>query len=287
MKKRVCIYLNPYYTKPTCIIDVLRELTDTAPIELYGLKEQKDLLPDFVTTITEKDAKKVQLDWIFVFGGDGTILRSVNFSIATDTPILGINLGRLGFLSDVSLSELKKSVIRLMEGKYTIQERMLLRAMVRRDGACIHRGTALNDVIVHKGKIPTLIDVRLKVNRRFVLEARCDGMIAASPTGSTAYSLSAGGPILSPVMEAIVVAPLNPHVLSVRPMLFEANDSVTFQLSRTHGESMLQLDGQNVLVLHNNDEIMISRAAKKVRFVKLSNKTFYQILRKKMHMGRI
>ncbi len=287
MKKRVCIYLNPYYPKPACVIDVLKGLIEEIPLDLYGLEEQRELLPDFVKPVTVDEAKKISLDWIFVFGGDGTILRSVHFSLDTKTPILGINLGRRGFLSDVSLKELHKSVWKLLEGKYTIQERMLLRAVVRRDAKNIYRGLALNDVIVHKGKNPTLIDVRLCVDRRFVLEARCDGMIASSPTGSTAYSLSAGGPILSPVMEAIVVAPLNPHVMSIRPLLFSATDSISFRLARSHGESMLQLDGQNVLELHNRDDILITAATKKVCFVKLSNKTFYQILRKKMHMGRV
>ncbi len=287
MKKRVCIFLNPYYTKQSGIIEVLKRLVEDFSLELYGLEEQIDLLPDFVPPITVEKAKKLSIDWVFVFGGDGTILRSMHFSQATKTPILGINLGRRGFLSDVSLNELNKSILKLLDGKYTIQERMLLRAVVRRDGKNIYRGLALNDVIVHKGRNPTLIDVRLSVDRRFVLEARCDGMIASTPTGSTAYSLSAGGPILSPVMEAIVVAPLNPHVMSIRPLLFSASDSISFRLARSQGESMLQLDGQNVLELKNRDAIQISTAARKVRFVKLSNKTFYQILRKKMHMGRV
>ncbi len=287
MTKRVGVFINPFYPRPALITDELRSLIDKIPIELYGSIEQKDILPDFIPALTDEQAKQKNLDWIFVFGGDGTILRSVKFSLATDTPILGVNLGRLGFLSDVSLEELSKSVRKLFDGKYTIQERMMLRANVRRGGVCIYSDWALNDIVVHKGRIPTLIEIRLSVNRRFVLEARCDGMIASSPTGSTAYSISAGGPILSPVMEAIIVSPLNPHILSVRPMLFGPEDTVGFRLTRTHGVATLQLDGRNVLEVQDRDDILISRAAKKVRFVKLSNKTFYQILRKKMHMGRV
>jgi len=118
------------------------------------------------------------------------------------------------------------------------------------------------------------------------MDARCDGILAATPTGSTAYSLSAGGPIISPLMDAIVINPLNPHILSIRPMVFSASDVLHFQLKTASEDCILQLDGKNDHILKEGDEITVTAASRKIKFIKLTNKTFFQILRKKLHMGR-
>jgi NAD+ kinase len=284
MMKHFGIFINPHYSSQKAIFELLEKLHRESGVDFYDVSEQTENVPDFIHSYSETMKKK--LDCILVFGGDGTMLRAVNYSLKTNAPLLGINLGKLGFLSESSLSNLEKSIGDLKKNKFKIQSRLLLKVTLKRGKKFIFTGTALNDAVIYKGKAPKLIDIKCFNNRRFVVETRCDGIIAATPTGSTAYSLSAGGPILSPVMEALIVAPLNPHVLTVRPMVFSAKDSLHFQVMQTNTESILQLDGQNSHELLDNDEIFVTASNQKVQFVKLSNKTFYQILRNKFHMGK-
>ncbi|MCK4956913.1 MAG: NAD(+)/NADH kinase, partial [Candidatus Cloacimonetes bacterium] len=144
----------------------------------------------------------------------------------------------------------------------------------------------LNDAVIYRGEVSRLINIKYSCNNRFVMETRCDGVIIATPTGSTAYNLSAGGPIISPLMEAMVVTPLNPHVLTVRPIVFSANDILRFTITQTENESILNLDGRKSHDLKKGDVVIIKSALRKVNFIKLNNNTFFSILRKKFHLGR-
>jgi len=250
-------------------------------IFIFKFQQQKELFPDFVKSI-----EKHKLDCILSFGGDGTFLRASQLSLEYNVPLMGINLGKLGFLSESSLSELEKSIDDLKKNKFKVQQRLLLKSVVKRNNHKVFKSTALNDAVIYKGKEARLIDIRFYSNKRLVVETRCDGLIVSTPTGSTAYSLSAGGPILSPVMDAFVVTPLNPHILSVRPMVFASDDKLSFILHVNGSKCILQLDGKNSYELIDDDEIIVTASNKKISFIKLSNKTFYQILRKKLHMGR-
>jgi NAD+ kinase len=227
-----------------------------------------------------------KIDCILVCGGDGTILRAKDLALKTSAPILGINLGYLGFLSESTLPEIRASIRDLIAGKFKILSRMLILCSVKRSGALILQREALNDAVIYKGENPGLIGVRIFANGRYVFDSRCDGVITCTPTGSTAYSLSAGGPILAPQMEAIVLSPLNPHLLTTRPMVFPASDHL---LMRVHGLSQaawLQLDGSNSLALCENDEVIVTASKRSVKFIKLSKRTFYRILRNKMNLGK-
>jgi NAD+ kinase len=280
--KNFGIFINPYLKDKEQIFDLLEEFSSIKAIQFFKPESQKNIIPGFVPEISDQD----EIDIILVFGGDGTILRAVDFAVQASTPILGINMGNLGFLSESSVSEFSKSIDAVMNNKYTIQKRMLLKIILKRNKEVVYSGLALNDTVINKGQEPKLIDIKIYCNNRFVLETRCDGIIAATPTGSTAYSLSAGGPILSQVMDAIVISPLNPHILSVRPMVFSASDNIRFIIKNTLKETILNTDGKNSFFLQANDEILVTAASEKVSFIKLSNRTFFQILRKKMHMGR-
>ena len=282
--KNFGIFFNPNYQDKKAVFELLKHLHENNNLHFFKAEEQREILPDFIHCL--KKEKGVKPDCILVFGGDGTILKALNFSLNTKAPILGINLGKLGFLSESSLKELEKSIEELKKNKFKVQPRMLLNVILRRNNKVIFSSLALNDAVIYKGEAPKLIDVKITSNRRFVVETRCDGVIAASPTGSTAYSLSAGGPILSPIMDAIVVAPLNPHILSVRPMVFSAADTLGFTILNSEHEVLLQLDGQNKFKLRKGDKVLVTASSKKVDFIKLSNRTFYQILRKKLHMGK-
>jgi NAD+ kinase len=265
--------------------EIIRKLFQNYDIEFYGFDDQLGILPDFVKPY--KFNKNISLNCILVFGGDGTILRAKKYALLTKAPLLGINIGKLGFLSETKPELLERSIQLLISNKYKIQSRLLLDIKVFRNNKLFYRDLALNDVVLFRANTPKMIEVKIRTNDRLIYTTRCDGLVASTPTGSTAYSLSGGGPILDPLMEAIVFCPLNPHILSIRPIVFSAKDLLSFELISCHDEPLLQVDGVNVTSLLAGDIIKINGATQKVNFIKLSNKTFYQIMRKKMHMGRI
>jgi len=276
--KKFGIFLNPHNAEKEKIFNLLKDLHFKYHLNLISLCKKDVILPDFISKNCDASP-----DIILVFGGDGTILRAKSFSIKYNAPMLGINTGNLGFLSEIAPDELGKSIEYLLNGKYKVQSRMMLKVYVKRDKEKIPLDDALNDVVIYKGVTPKLIDISLYSNGRSVVETRCDGLILSTPTGSTAYSLSAGGPILSPIMDAIVAAPLNPHVLTVRPMVFSSKDVLSVKVNP---QSLIQIDGQNSFELKNGDKLFATASEKRVNFVKLGNRTFFQILRKKLHMGK-
>lgn len=282
--KNYGIFINPDYANLQEIFSLLKKLKEKNELYFFNLQGNDISYPEFIKDI--KKYNRIKLECILIFGGDGTLLHAVELSLKYKSPLLGINLGKLGFLAESSLQELEKSIEDLKNNRYELQARLLLKVALKRKGKIIYSALALNDAVINKGELPKLIDIRVFSNRRFVMDTRCDGIIAATPTGSTAYSLSAGGPIISPLMNAIVVNPLNPHILSLRPIVFNASDIIQFRLRNTSEECLLQLDGKNVHILQEGDEVIVNAASSKIDFIKLTNKTFYQILRKKLHMGR-
>ncbi len=278
--KAIGIFVNPLINKFNEIFEMLQKL-NTQGISFYFLNEEINY-PDFI-----KKHSNEKLSVILVFGGDGTILRAVPISLKLNVPILGINFGRLGFLTESNFKDLNTVFSDILNERYKIQKRMLLVVSVNREKETVFKELGLNDAVVIRGNVPKLINIKFKNNKRFVLETRCDGVIASTPTGSTAYSLSAGGPILTPTMEAIVFTPINPHILSVRPMVFKSSDKLHFIVEGSEDRPILQIDGKNNFELESNDEVLITASKHKVSFIKLTNKTFYQILRRKMHMGKI
>ncbi len=282
--KKIGIFINESFLHLIDMKDLGSEIRSFTGAELICSSDQVHVMPKDIRAAKPNEA----LDCLLVFGGDGTILSAIDFSIESSAPILGINSGKLGFLTDFSLYDFSRYIPRLFNGcKHKIIERLMLETCVKREGEIICSGFALNDAVIYKGLVSRLIDIKFYCSGKFVLETRCDGMIAATPTGSTAYSLSAGGPIISPEIEALIVAALCPHVLSVRPMVFSAVDSLTFKMAKIYSETMLQIDGKNVQGLIDGDLIKVKAAKQKVRFISLTGKSFYQTLRKKLHMGKI
>ncbi len=277
------IYVNPAYAEKARVFDLLKRLTAEYEIQFWGSLEQRDLLPTWVETLGPSCQN---IDCVLVFGGDGTILRAIDLAIHADAPILGVNLGYLGFLSEATLSDLERSVRDLIHKKYRLLSRMLIKCELRREGRIEFCGLALNDAVIHKADTPRLIRVRIFSGGRFVFDTRCDGVVASTPTGSTAYSLAAGGPILAPDLRAIVLNPLNPHLLSIRSMVFSSGDTILMRVHGLEAPAALQLDGVTCSRLQENDEVLIRAAKEQVQFIKLSNRTFYQILRRKMNLGK-
>jgi len=284
--KNFGVFIHPSYAKRENLFQLIKELQTEYNLRFYGFESQREYLSPVLDNILPDDNIDIRLNCILVFGGDGTILRAKKIALVTKAPILGINLGYLGFLSESTLADLRKSIKDLLKNKFKLQQRMLLSVQLKHNNAIVYQGLALNDAVIYKADSPRLISIRIFSSGRFVLDTRCDGIIASTPTGSTAYSLSAGGPILSPVMKAIVVSPLNPHILSIRPMVYPEFDKLMFRIHGLDNPARLQIDGINVHEILENDELTVTASKKQVQFIKLSNRTFYKILRNKMHLGK-
>ncbi|MDY0151582.1 MAG: NAD(+)/NADH kinase [Candidatus Cloacimonas sp.] len=283
--KNFAICINPAFSDKHSIFELLESLREGSQINFFSNDEHEDLLTGIINPLPQ-GKRYPHIDCILVFGGDGSILRAKQLALDTKAPILGINLGYLGFLSESTIPEIASSLYNLKLGKYKLLHRMLINCQLKRQGKVIFAGLALNDAVIYKAATPGLIHVRIKAGGRYVFDTRCDGVIASTPTGSTAYSLSAGGPILAPEMKALVLSPLNPHILSIRPMVFPDTEKIVMKIYGLQSSAMLQIDGENSCPIEEGDEIHVTASDRSVSFIKLSNRTFYQILRKKLHLGK-
>lgn len=222
-------------------------------------------------------------DLILVLGGDGTILSTAREGAKYGKPMVGINIGHLGFLSSVELHNLPLVVDRILNGDYIVHERMMLSAKVIRDGAIHFQTEALNDVVIARGSFSRLVDMKAYIDRRFLCEFPSDGVVIATPTGSTAYALSAGGPVVAPEMNAFVVVPICPHVLNARSMVLPPNGEL--RLVIRYGESggaSVTADGQDSFPLETGDEIVISESPHVAKLVRLKDISFYELLNAKL-----
>ena len=224
-------------------------------------------------------------DMLMVLGGDGTLLAvadRVSLS-GRHTPILGVNFGHLGFLTALAWPDVYATLEQALAGTATIDERMMLRATVARGGQAITEHVALNDVVITRGALSRIIDLSVSVGGEFVARFNADGLIISTPTGSTAYNLSAGGPILHPSVDALVLTPIAPHTLSNRPVVIPATEEVTVrpQLTDSSQEVVLTLDGQSGLPLDGDHYVCVSRTAP-ARLIQPSSHNYFEVLRKKL-----
>ena len=224
-------------------------------------------------------------DLLIVLGGDGTLLSAARLASEHKVPILAVNLGGLGFLSTVSQDELYSILEEIFSGKHRVSERVMLEAEIVRAGAVIRRQIALNDAVLNKAALARIMDLELRVDGEYVTTYKSDGLILSTPTGSTAYSLAAGGPIVYPIVEAFVVTPICPHTLTNRPLVIP--DSATVEVDFKAGDDavFLTLDGQVGIELVRGDHIRVRKAAEKLLLVRPAKKTYYQILRNKLKWG--
>ena len=213
-----------------------------------------------------------------VLGGDGALLKAARLVAPHGIPILGVNLGRLGFLTEVEPSELEGALARLFAGEYEIEERLMLRARVRRRGEWVASFFGLNDAVVTRGVFARVISFETYVDEHLVGTFRADGVIVSTPTGSTAYSLSAGGPIVNPKVEALIVTPICPHTVGARTLVTGPSERVRIRLSAKAQDAMLTVDGQEGESLQAEDEVHVERAPKPARLVKMKERAFYTLL---------
>lgn len=222
---------------------------------------------------------------VLVFGGDGTILRAARLAAPHGIPILGVNLGGFGFLAEVSGPEVDRAVHRLLEGEFQLDERMMLRAWLEHEGRPVQEFLALNDIVLTKTGYARLLKLHTFVDAEHLATQLADGLIVATPTGSTAYSLSAGGPIIHPAVEGIVLTPIAAHSLNARAVVVSASDTIKIQVEPTGASPILTVDGQEGCPLRPGDEVRVERSPHRARLVRLGRGGFYSRLRAKLTWG--
>lgn len=234
-----------------------------------------------------EDARRIldDSDLIIVLGGDGTLLNAAYIFRDYDLPLMGINIGNLGFLTSFEQSNLYEGLMRIIHGEYRIEERMTLEVFHERDGVRIGNYTAINDAVVSKNTLARMFDLEISVNDDVIDRYAADGLILATPTGSTAYSLSAGGPIVEPSMEAILLTPICAHNLFSRPMVVNAQEEIAVRVMQPTSDVTLTIDGQLGVAVHDQDVVKVAMGRRKVRFVRLADRSFYEILREKLSRG--
>lgn len=239
-----------------------------------------------VKRLHNQQASEAVTDLAIVVGGDGTLLHIARNIASRGIPLAGINLGRLGFLVDIPREDMTNILTEILHGSYQQEERILLSASLSRGGEIIHRAEALNDVVVSKGELARLIEFETLVDGTHVNTARADGIIVASPTGSTAYALSANGPILAPELEAITLVPICPHTLSFRPLVIDSRSNVCIRmLDSGQDNSYLNFDGQSAVRLQDGDTVDIRMAEHRVKLLRPVKHSHFDVLRAKLGWG--
>jgi NAD+ kinase len=222
---------------------------------------------------------------VIVLGGDGTLLSVARIFAATGTPILSVNLGYLGFLTEVRLADLYSTLDGWCSDCHSLDERAMLAAELWRESAPVSRFDALNDVVVSKGDIARMGDFAVELDGKLVARFRADGVIVSTPTGSTAYTLAANGPILTPDVDAMVVTPICPHLLTLRPIVVRGDALLTVRVEGIPNQALLTVDGQLAVELNRGDEVRCRRSHHTVKLVRMSESSFFEALRNKLSWG--
>ena len=253
--------------------------------EVYVSENFSDVHPDVIATSSSEMYKSV--DFVVVIGGDGTILRVARSAAIFDTPILGINFGTLGYLADVEKINAIDAIEKVLNGDFTIENRMMLGPYVERGCVSHEINLALNEVCITNSVCSRMIKLSVEVNGEYFDTFRADGIIVSTPTGSTAYNLSAGGPILSPHTELMTITHICPHTLYARPFVIDGNDVVRIRVQSNYNNVQMSCDGQSTVQMKNDDVIIVKKSRYVTRIIKTTNMNFYDILRRKMVEVRI
>ena len=254
--------------------------------------------------VVDSDERAVEdVDWVIAIGGDGTLLKTARLVGASGTPILGVNSGKLGFMMQTTPGDLDDALERVFDGRYTLDKRLVLQGRIA-NGTLVGAAaadtdasaagadqdvagafSALNDIVIDKGAICRVIELGIYINDEYVNDVMADGLIVSTPTGSTAYSLAAGGPILAPDMEAIVVSPICPHTLSNRAMVLAARDRIRIEVRADHPDLLLTVDGQDNVVIQPGSTVELYRADHTIHLIRFTDRSFYDVLRTKLKWG--
>ena len=264
--------------------EVMRAVAAAAPSLGLELAVEEELLPfaDGATAL----ADPAQVDAMLTLGGDGTFLRGARFAEGHAIPILGVNLGRLGFLTCCRVEDLDETLARFARGEYELEDRLgLLATVVTRDGRERVRCFALNDVVLHKGGFARVVSLRVLANGETVASYAADGVVVSTPTGSTAYSLSAGGPVVYPTLECIVVTPISAHTLAIRPLVLPGTAEVRVEAEVGPEALLVTVDGQEGATFRPDETLIVRHAERPVRIVRFPGSSFFATMRRKLGWG--
>jgi len=258
-----------------------RKIADAGPAILSWLKARTDAeFLDFADGV-----ESVEADLIIVLGGDGAILRAARTFAASAIPLLGINLGKFGFLAELTTPGFEPALEKALSGEFNVSRRMMLRCRATRSDQAITDSVGLNDVVVSRSALSRLISVKLLIDREELTTYSADGLIISTPTGSTAHSLAAGGPILTPELEAFIVAPVCPHTLTNRPLVISGDRVLRLRIEDASDSVALTVDGQVYVPLEIGDEVIVERSPQCLHLVDAGVRTFYQTLHDKLRWG--
>lgn len=222
-------------------------------------------------------------DLVISLGGDGTLLSAARALVDKDTPLVGINLGRLGFLADVSVNDFEQHMIEVIAGNYTIENRFFIEGEIHKPNQAVSSDIALNDIILHSHESLSMIEYELYSDGNLIHKQRADGVIVSTPTGSTAYALSGGGPIMHPSLETLAIVPICPHTLSNRPIVLAASQEIDLRLCQAESVARVNYDGHSTVIVNAEDRIRIKRSPKSIALLHPQNYDYFQILRAKLY----
>lgn len=280
--KTMGLIINIYQQKIIDLAQTLIQYLENKDVHIVVLAEDGNALQ---RKAVSPDYFREHAELVLVIGGDGMILRAARSVYGKETPILGINQGYLGFLTELEVHELDEGLERLLAGDYQIEPRMMLSGEVYREGKCIAQVNALNDLVITRGAVSRILTLETYEDDHLVERYHGDGIIFATPTGSTGYSLSAGGPVVHPSMDACVMTPLCSHFLANRPIIFTLKRPLQVKFTSDRVSAVLTMDGQYGLDLQKNDEIYIYKAEYCTCLVTLKERNFFAVMREKLRRG--
>ncbi|MDP2056091.1 MAG: NAD(+)/NADH kinase [Acidobacteriota bacterium] len=281
---RIGIAVKPGLAEARETLIGVEQWLQTHAVDAVWTEEAAELLPPATRTVVTRAALPADLTLLLVLGGDGTLLALAKAiaEAGLDIPLLAVNFGSLGFLTEITRPEIYASLDAVLNGRATHDERMMLKAVATRSGS-ITTHLALNDVVFTRTALSRMIELDVSVGDQFVTSVKADGLIVASPTGSTAYNLAAGGPIVHPAMDALVLTPIAPHSLTNRPIVIPSEREVRVKSTGTNaGNVYVTIDGQTGFEMGQGDEVAIARAARPLRLVRASARSYFEVLRQKL-----
>ncbi|TKB82148.1 MAG: NAD(+) kinase [Nitrospira sp.] len=283
MMKRIAVLTKPKLPEVKATLQSLVSWIRSHDREVLLYSKTASLIGEPATYDKKQIAEFADL--LLVLGGDGTMLNAARLVEERQVPILGVNMGGLGFLTEVGAGDLYPALERVIAQDYRIEERLMLRGQLHRHGEHVAQSTVLNDIIVSKGALSRMIEVQATVDGHVVTKLRGDGLIVSTPTGSTAYSMSAGGPILHPSVNALILTPICPHTLTHRPLLIPSNAALELMLMSQDEGAMVTFDGQVGVAMSPGDTVTITASPHKTRLVRFPERTYYDTLRMKLKWG--
>ncbi|HKZ81168.1 MAG TPA: NAD(+)/NADH kinase [Pyrinomonadaceae bacterium] len=288
--RRVGIVLKPHQPEALKTICSVVKWLHERGIQLVGSPEIERERIEHETGCSvetlERESLAAGVDLILVLGGDGTMIATARMIGDTEVPVLGVNYGGLGYLAEFRIEELYTALEAILAGDYRVDRRVMLAVELLRGDEHLTRNRVLNDVVINKSALARIIEIEAYLNRQFVNSFRADGLIVSTPTGSTAYNLSAGGPVIFPSMNAVVITPICPFTLSNRPIVVPDESLIELRLKTANEEVVLTLDGQVGLALKPEDRVLIRKSKTTFNIVQPANRNYFEVLRDKLRWGR-